>query len=64
MFRSVQEGSPHLRSVSISGRGRVMHLLFWDKLEPFVTVINRNGCCKPKFVLWFQVCLFVLRPVL
>ena len=38
---------------SILGRGRVMHLLFWDKLEPFVTVINCNGRCKPKFVLWF-----------
>jgi len=48
---SVQEGSPLLHSKS--GRGRVMHLLFWDKLEPFVTVINRNGCCKPKFVLGF-----------
>jgi len=32
-----------------------MCLLFWDKLEPFVTVINRNGHCKPKFVLWFLV---------
>jgi len=49
--RSVQEGSPRLRFVSISGRGQVMRLLFWDKLEPFVTVINRNGRCKPKFVL-------------
>ena len=29
-----------------------------------VTVINHNGCCKPKFVLWFQVRLFILRPVL
>jgi len=62
--RSVQEGSPHLRSVSISGRGWVMRLLFWDKLEPFVTLINHNGCCKPKFVLWFQVHSFILRPVL
>jgi len=51
VFRSVQEGSPRLRS--ISGRGRVMRLLFWDKLEPFVTVVNRNGRCKPKFVLGF-----------
>ena len=41
-----------------SGRGWVMHLLFWDKLEPFVMVINRNGRCKPKFVLWFLVCSF------
>ena len=49
----VQEGFPRLRSVSISGRGRVMRLLFWDKLEPFVTVVNHNGCCKPKFVLGF-----------
>jgi len=32
-----------------------MHLLFWDKLEPFVMVINHNGCCKPKFILWFLV---------
>jgi len=32
-----------------------MHLLFWDKLEPFVTVIDCNGHCKPKFVLWFLV---------
>ena len=47
----MQEGSPHLRSVSISGRGWMMRLLFWDKLEPFVTVINHNGHCKPKFVL-------------
>ena len=60
----MQEGSPHLHSVSISGRGRVMCLLFWDKLEPFVTVINLNGRRKPKFVLWFQVHSFVLRPVL
>jgi len=30
-----------------------MRLLFWDKLEPFVTVVNRNGRCKPKFVLGF-----------
>jgi len=27
-------------------------------------VINRNGRCKPKFVLWFQVRSFILRPVL
>jgi len=46
----MQEGS-RLCSVSISGGGRVMHLLFWDKLEPFVTVINCNGHCKPKFIL-------------
>jgi len=52
---SVQEGSPRLRSVSISGRGRVMRLLFWDKLEPFVMVINRNRRCKPKFILRFLV---------
>jgi len=26
-----------------------MCLLFWDKLEPFVMVINRNGHCKPTF---------------
>ena len=58
----MQEGSPRL--CSISGRGRVMCLLFWDKLEPFVTVINRNRHCKPKFVLWFQVCSFILQPVL
>ena len=51
----VQEVSPCLRSVSISGRGRVMRLLFLDKLEPFVTVINCNRHCKPKFVLWFRV---------
>jgi len=51
VYRSVQEGFPRLRS--ISGRGRVMRLLFWDKLEPFVTVINRNGRCKPKFILGF-----------
>ena len=41
--------------ISILGRGQVMHLLFWDKLEPFVTVINRNGRCKPKFILLFLV---------
>jgi len=35
-----------------------MHLLFWDKLEPFVTVINCNGCCKPKFNRRFLVSLF------
>jgi len=29
--------------VSILGRGQVMRLLFWDKLEPFVMVINHNG---------------------
>jgi len=40
-------------SVSISGRGWVMRLLLWGKLEPFVTVVNRNGRCKPKFVLGF-----------
>jgi len=26
--------------------------------SPYVTVINRNGRCKPKFVLWFLVRLF------
>jgi len=35
-----------------------MRLLFWDKLEPFVTVMNRNGHCKPKFNRWFLVCSF------
>jgi len=35
-----------------------MHLLFWDKLEPFVTVINCNECCKPKFNHRFLVHLF------
>jgi len=59
---SVQEGSLCLHSVSISGRGWVMRLLFWDKLEPFVTVINRNGRCKPKFILGSSS--FVLQPVL
>jgi len=29
-----------------------------------VTVINHNGHCKPKFILWFQVRSFVLQPVL
>ena len=44
--------------------GQVMHPLFWDKLEPFVMVINRNRCCKPKFALQFQVRSFIPQPVL
>ena len=40
-----------LRTASVTGLAMV-------KMAVGVTVINRNGCCKPKFNCRFLVCLF------